>query len=103
MGTQYPEGRSRLTRDRSRMRESRTSGSARWARSNPRPYRDHGARIQIDPGQWSRQVDAFELKLHKLTEPVVSTKANCKSSETRTCKTLPDGQPSSPEQHQASD
>ena len=23
----------------------------------------HGARIQIDPGQWSRQVDAFELKL----------------------------------------
>lgn len=31
-------------------------------------------------GHWSRQVDAFELKLHKLTKPVASTKANCKSS-----------------------
>lgn len=44
------------------------------------PQTGHGARIQIDPGQWSRQVDAFELKLHKLTEPAVSTKADCKSS-----------------------
>jgi hypothetical protein len=26
------------------MLESRTSGSARAARSNPRPYRDHGVR-----------------------------------------------------------
>jgi hypothetical protein len=37
----------------------------------------------------------LEPKLNKLSEP--------KATETRTCKTLPDGQPSSPEQHQASD
>jgi hypothetical protein len=41
MGAQYPEGRSRSTRDRSPVRESRTPGSARGAGSNPRPYRDH--------------------------------------------------------------
>src|SRR5262245_47221152 len=40
MGTPYPEGRSRLTRDRSRMRETRTSGTARRAKSYSRPYRD---------------------------------------------------------------
>src|SRR5215470_1811891 len=33
-----------LTRGRSRMRESRTYGSVRGAGSNPRPYRDEGAR-----------------------------------------------------------
>jgi hypothetical protein len=51
-----------------------------------------------------RQVDAFELKLHKLSEPRWHLpRPIAKATETRTCKTLPDGQPSSPEQHQASD
>ena len=59
MGTQYPEGRSRSTRDKSPVRESRTPGSARGAGSNPRPYRDprsrhiHGS--QRAAGTWSAE------------------------------------------------
>ena len=46
-GYPMPEGRSRSTRDRSRVRESRMPGSARGARSNPRPYRDPRVRCQF--------------------------------------------------------
>src|SRR5882724_11175987 len=46
-------------------------GPNRTWRAAPHPDRSRS---------WSRQVDAVELKLHKLTEPVVSTKANCKSN-----------------------
>src|SRR5262245_11124884 len=52
MGTQYPEGRSRLTLDMSRMRESRTSGSAGGRGSNPRPYRDPRRRAPIAAQQF---------------------------------------------------
>jgi hypothetical protein len=40
MGCPSPERHSGFTRDRSPVRESRTPGSVRGARSNARPYRD---------------------------------------------------------------
>jgi len=40
IGDPSPERRSRLTFDRSPVRESRTPGSVRGAASNRRPYRD---------------------------------------------------------------
>ena len=43
MGCPNPERRSGITRDRSPVRESRTPGSVRGARSNARPYRDRTA------------------------------------------------------------
>ena len=47
MGRQNPERCSGITRDRSPVRESRTPGSVRGARSNARPYRDCASVVQL--------------------------------------------------------
>jgi antirestriction protein ArdC len=53
---------------------------------------------------WLRRVDALSRSSINSANPDrYLPRPIAKATETRTCKTLPDGQPSSPEQHQASD
>ena len=53
---------------------------------------------------WLRRVDALSgSSINSANPDRYLPRPIAKATETRTCKTLPDGQPSSPEQHQASD
>jgi len=76
---------------------------AAMSESDPNRAWHAARRIQmIRP--WLRRVDALSRSSINSAHPDrYLPRPIAKATETRTCKTLPDGQPSSPEQHQASD
>ena len=80
MGRPSPECRSRLTFDRSPVRESRTPGSARGAGGNFRPYRDRRQALIFWVVSRARRRDRIETKaiLMKATRcPSVRSKMVC--------------------------